>query len=141
MLIQFSVENYLSIRDKLFISLEPSADKEHPENIISKGDEKATSTITIYGANASGKSSLFKAITLALNMIRNSNNVQVTDILPVVPFKLDFESRNKPTSFEFTFIAKDNQKYVYGFSATIEKIVEEYLYCYTSAKQSLIFDV
>lgn len=141
MLIQFSVENYLSIRDKVFLSLEPSADKEHPENIISKGDEKATSTITIYGANASGKSSLFKAITLALNMIRNSNNVQVTDILPVVPFKLDFESRNKPTSFEFTFIAKDNQKYVYGFSATIEKIVEEYLYCYTSAKPSLIFDV
>ncbi|MBQ4523707.1 MAG: ATP-binding protein [Lachnospiraceae bacterium] len=141
MLIQFSVENYLSIRDKLFLSLEPSADKVHPENIISKGGSRATSTITIYGANASGKSSLFKAITVAFNMIRNSNNVQVTDVLPVVPFKFDFESRNKPTSFEFTFIAKDEKKYVYGFSATKEKIVEEYLYYYSSSKPSLIFDI
>ena len=34
MLIQFSVENYLSIKDKCILSLEPSADKEHPENIL-----------------------------------------------------------------------------------------------------------
>ena len=141
MLIQFSVENYLSIKDKVFLSLEPSVDKEHPENIISKEGNRATGIITIYGANASGKSSLFKAITVALNMIRNSNNVQVTDVLPIVPFKFDFESRNKPTSFEFTFIAKDGKKYIYGFSATREKIVEEYLYYYTSAKPSLIFDI
>lgn len=141
MLIQFSVENYLSIREKVFLSLEPSADKVHPENIISKGRNRATSTIAIYGANASGKSSLFKAITVALNLIRNSNNVQVTDMLPVVPFKFDFESRNKPTAFEFTFIAKDEKKYVYGFSATKEKIVEEYLYYYSSSKPSLIFDI
>lgn len=141
MLIQFSVENYLSIRNKVLLSLEPSVDKEHPENIISKGENRATSAIAIYGANASGKSSLFKAITVALNMIRNSNNVQVTDVLPVVPFKFDFESKGKPTSFEFTFIAKDEKKYIYGFSATKEKITEEYLYCYTSAKPSLLFDI
>lgn len=141
MLIQFSVENYLSIRDKVFLSLEPSADKVHPENLITKGGNRATSMISIYGANASGKSSLFKAITVALNMIRNSNHVQVTDVLPVVPFKFDFESKNKPTSFEFTFIAKDEKKYVYGFSATKEKIVEEYLYYYSSSKPSLIFDI
>lgn len=141
MLIQFSVENYLSIRDKVFLSLEPSVDKEHPENIISKGGSRATSTIAIYGANASGKSSLFKAITIALNMIRNSNKVQITDVLPVVPFKFDFKSRNKPTAFEFVFVAKDEKKYVYGFSATKEKIVEEYLYYYSSSKASLIFDI
>ena len=74
-------------------------------------------------------------------MLRNSNNIQVTDRLPVVPFKFDSESKNKPTSFEFTFIASDDKKYIYGFSATAEKIVEEYLYCYNSAKPTLIFDL
>ena len=69
-------------------------------------------------------------------MLRNSNNIQVTDRLPVIPFKFDSESKNKPTSFEFTFIASDDKKYIYGFSATAEKIVEEYLYCYNSAKCS-----
>lgn len=141
MLVQFTVENFLSIRDKVYLSLEPSKDSEHPENLITKGDYKAVNSVAIYGANASGKSSLFKAITVALIMIRNSNNVQVTDKLPMTPFKFDFESRNKPTSFEFTFIAKDCRKYIYGFSATTEKVVEEYLYCYNTSKPTLLFDL
>lgn len=141
MLVQFTVENFLSIRDKVYLSLEPSKDSEHPENLITKGDYKAVNSVVIYGANASGKSSLFKAITVALIMIRNSNNVQVTDKLPMTPFKFDFESRNKPTPFEFTFIAKDGRKYIYGFSATTEKVVEEYLYCYNTSKPTLLFDL
>ena len=141
MLIQFTVENFLSIRDKVYLSLEPSKDSEHPENLITKGDYNAVTSAAIYGANASGKTSLFKAITTALIMLRNSNNIQVTDRLPVIPFKFDSESKNKPTSFEFTFIASDDKKYIYGFSATAEKIVEEYLYCYNSAKPTLIFDL
>lgn len=141
MLIQFTVENFLSIRDKVYLSLEPSKDSEHLENLITKGDYNAVTSVAIYGANASGKTSLFKAITTALIMLRNSNNTQVTDRLPVIPFKFDSESKNKPTSFEFTFIASDYKKYIYGFSATAEKIVEEYLYCYNSAKPTLIFDL
>ena len=141
MLIQFTVENFLSIRDKVYLSLEPSKDSEHPENLITKGDYNAVTSAAIYGANASGKTSLFKAITIALIMLRNSNNIQVTDRLPVIPFKFDSESKNKATSFEFTFIASDDKKYIYGFSATAEKIVEEYLYCYNSAKPTLIFDL
>ena len=141
MLVQFTVENFLSIRDKVYLSLEPSKDSEHPENLITQGDYKAVNSVAIYGANASGKSSLFKAITVALIMIRNSNNVQITDKLPMTPFKFDFESRNKPTSFEFTFIAKDGRKYIYGFSATTEKVVEEYLYCYNTSKPTLLFDL
>lgn len=141
MLIQFSVENFLSLRDKVFLSMEPSADKVHMENIICKGRNRSTCAVMIYGANASGKSSLFKAVSAAIEIIRNSNNLQITDELPVVPFKFDFVSKDKPTSFEFVFTAGDDKKYVYGFSATKEKITEEYLYCYASSKPSLLFDV
>lgn len=141
MLIQFTVENFLSIRDKVYLSLEPSKDSEHTENLITKGDYRAINSVAIYGANASGKTSLFKAITTALIMIRNSNNIQVTDKLPIVPFKFNSASKKKPTSFEFTFIASDDKKYIYGFSATNEKIVEEYLYYYKSAKPTHIFDL
>lgn len=141
MLIQFTVENFLSIRDKVYLSLEPSKDSEHPENLITKGEYNAVTSAAIYGANASGKTSLFKAVTIALIMLRNSNNIQVTDRLPVIPFKFDSKSKDQPTSFEFTFIASDDKKYIYGFSATTEKIVEEYLYCYNSSKPTLIFDL
>lgn len=140
MLLQFTVENFMSIKNKCVFDLTPNFDKEHPENILEKGGQKALNVITVYGANASGKSNLFKAMTTALNIIRNSENMQINMRLPVTPFKFDQSTISKPTSFEFTFVAKDEKKYVYGFSATQEKIIEEYLYCYNSAKPSVIFD-
>ena len=77
MLLQFSVENYLSFKEQAVLSLVPSSDKEHSNNINNNGIFKGLNTIAIYGANASGKSNLFKAATIALNMIRNSANTQV----------------------------------------------------------------
>ena len=140
MLVQFSIENFQSIRDKVILSMEPSVDKEHPENIITKGDHKAMNLLAVYGANASGKTALFKALTLSLIAIRSSANSQITTSLPVVPFLFDEESENKPSTFEYTFIASDSNKYVYGFSAFADRIVDEYLYVYKSSKPSLIFD-
>ena len=140
MLLQLSVENYLSFKEQAVLSLIPAADKEHLNNITSRGDFKGLNTIAIYGANASGKSNLFKAVTVALNMIRNSANTQVDQLLPVVPFKLDDESKDKPSAFEFQFIADDGKKYIYGFSAFPDRIVEEYLYCYNTNRPTKVFD-
>lgn len=140
MLIQFLVENYASIKSEQILSLVPSTDKEHPENINIRGKSKALNTIAIYGANASGKSSLYKALTTALIIIRSSNIRQVNDAIPVLPFKFDNDSGNKPSRFEFTFIADDEKKYVYGYSATFNRVCEEYLYRYNSSKASLVFE-
>jgi len=140
MLLQFSVENYLSFKEQAVLSLVPSSDKEHFNNINDNGAFKGLNTIAIYGANASGKSNLFKAVTIALNMIRNSANTQVDQLLPVVPFKLDDESRGKPSAFEFQFVASDGKKYVYGFSALTDRVVEEYLYCYNTSRPTKVFD-
>ena len=117
MLLQFSVENYLSFREPAVLSLIPSTDKEHSDNITNKAAFKGLNTIAIYGANASGKSNLYKAVAVSLNMIRSSVNTQVDQLLPVVPFKLDDESKGKPSSFEFQFVADDGKKYIYGFNA------------------------
>ncbi len=140
MLLQFSVENFQSIKNKVILSLEPSQDKEHPENIITKKKYSAMNTVAIYGANASGKTTLFKALTVALVAVRNSSNVQITNAIPVIPFRFDEECVQKPSSFEFVFVANDGKKYVYGFSAFPDRVVEEYLYVYNSSKPSRIFD-
>ena len=140
MLIQFSAENFLSLRDKAILSMEPSADKEHVENILSRGKYKALNIAAIYGANASGKSSLYKALTTALVVIRTSNVRQINDLVPVTPFRFNNEKRNSPSRFEFVFVAEDGKKYIYGYAADQHKIWEEYLYCYNSAKPSLIFE-
>lgn len=140
MLLQFSCENYWSIKENCILSLEPAAYIEHPENIIQKDKYKALNLAAIYGANASGKSGLHHALTMAIRILRSSNIRQVGQLIPVAPFKLDEISRNKPCKFEFQFIADDNHKYVYGFSVTAEEVVEEYLYYYKTSKPSMIFE-
>lgn len=140
MLLQFLTQNYASIRDEKILSMYPSAEKEHPENNIVNGKYKALGFAAIYGANASGKTAVYKAITLALLILRFSNTRQINDKIPYVPFKFDKDSASKPSKFEFTFVAGDGKKYVYGFSSDAVKIHEEYLYRYSSNRPSLVFD-
>ena len=125
MLLQFSVENFLSFKEKAILNLEPTKDREHPENISEKGGSKAVNVIATYGPNASGKTNYYKAITHSLILIRSSNTRQVNEPLPITPFKLSSESVSKPSKIEFQFIARDNKKYVYGFSATNQRIIDE----------------
>lgn len=140
MLMQFLCSNFASIRDDAILSLEPGAVNDHPENIVHNGDYSALSEIAIYGANASGKSNLLTAMACALDIIRYSSKRQVNEYIHVIPFKFDDISPSKPTKFEFTFVAQDSRKYIYGFSADRSKVHEEYLYLSTSAGESMIFD-
>ena len=140
MLLQFVVQNYASIKDEVILSFEPSSDQEHPENILSKGKYKAGGITAIYGANASGKTNVYKAMTMALVILRSSNIRQINDQIPTVPFKFNTESVSSPSRFEFTFVANDGKKYIYGFSADQYKVHEEYLYRYNTSRTALVFD-
>lgn len=143
MLIQFSVENYKSIKNKVTLSFEASTDKVHAENFIyinAPKKEKILKSINIYGANASGKSNIFMALTAAIMTIRSSSSIQPGMMINnIVPFKFDAETIKKPTSFEFVFLAEDSKKYVYSFSVTRERVVSESLFAYYSAKPTMIF--
>lgn len=139
MLIQFSVENFMSIKEKVIFSMLASSDKEIQENTIKGIKENYLKSAVIYGANASGKSNLFKAINCIIQMMRMSNNMQPGMELPIVPFKFDKEFQGKPSSFELIMII-ENIKYVYGFVADYERIYEEYLYYYPNGKETEIFE-
>ena len=140
MLIQFSVENFLSYKSKTTLSLLPSKDQENLNNVTYGKKINGLKSIAVYGANASGKTNLFKALTAAIMAIRNSNSLQINDRIPnIMPFKFDAKMKDKPSKFEFIFIS-NGIKYIYGFAATPFEVIEEYLYYYSSSKPSLIFD-
>ena len=141
MLIQFSVENFMSIKNKAVLNLSASeTDNEHPGNYAEINKARCLRTALIYGANASGKSCLMKALASAILMIRSSQAMQVGQPISLItPFMLDKVSPTKPTAFEFIFFS-NGVRYLYGFSATKEKIVDEYLYVYGSAKKSMVFE-
>lgn len=141
MLLQFSVKNYKSFKEKAVLSLEGSSDKNLPNNFVQISKSKILNEIAIFGANAAGKSNIFLAITAAILTIRRSNNRQIGEpLFYIEPFAFDKKTSSEPTEFEFVFIANDGIKYVYGFSATNIKIIKEYLYAFNSNKASTIFE-
>ena len=140
MLLQFNVTNYLSFKNEAVLSLYANKDKMHEEFLLDSKKEIVLPTVAVYGANAAGKSNLHKALTAAIKLVRQPSNLQINEpLLPIVPFLLDEESKNKPTRFDFIFIS-NGMKYEYGFTANQTEVIEEYLYEYKSSKASMIFE-
>lgn len=137
MLLEFSLENFLSFKDNVSFSMLANGTKGLDDNYVNVFDKKVLKTAAIYGANASGKSNLFKVLDLVGSMIGNSINANINSKLPIVPFK--FEDTEKLSRFEIKFI-KEGIKYVYGFSANSLKVVDEYLYYYPNGREAKIFD-
>lgn len=139
MIIDFSIENYLSIREKVIFSMEASGSNKLSKGVINtKNKIRLVKSMAIYGANASGKSNLMKGLLFMWNMIVNSHKFNVGEKIPRIPFKLDEASAKKPSKFEINFIQK-GVRYKYGFSCNEEEVIEEYLYYWPKGKKSLIF--
>lgn len=138
MILEFSVENWLSFKDKVTFSMLANSSVKLEENYILKNKHRILKTAAFYGANASGKSNLFKILAQVVLMLRSSNNLDINAKLPIMPFKFDGQSIKKPSAFEIKFIV-DSTEYVYGFVADRNAIHEEYLYYYPNAKETKIF--
>lgn len=139
MLIQFSVENYLSIKNRVVLSMLASRDKEHPEHLITDGNKNCLKAAVIYGANASGKSNVLNAFWFMVNYVLTSHNQQLHKTIDRSPFKFDREMPARPSSFEIIFTI-GGIRYAYGFSVTDTAVTEEYLYYYPNGRQALIFE-
>lgn len=139
MILEFSVENYLSFKKRVTFSMIANSSKGLDDNYILLGDRKVLKTVAIYGANSSGKTNLFKVLTMVVLMLKNSNNHDINAKLPITPFKFDKELINKPSEFEIKFIIEE-VRYVYGFVADENQIYEEYLYYYPNGRETKIFD-
>jgi len=139
MLIQFRVENFLSIKDSVVLSLLASKDNEHSEHLIVNGSKRYLKSAVIYGANASGKSNVLHAFWFMVNYVLTSHNQQLHKAIERSPFKFDRETPSRPSSFEVIFTT-NGIRYAYGFSVTDKAVIEEYLYYYPNGRQALIFE-
>ena len=138
MLLEMNVANFRSLRDTQTFSL-----------VKGKGDELVASncfrvkaanefdllrSAAIYGPNASGKSNFLRALhTMRQIVVKSAVSQQSGDRLPVTPFRLSPDSRQAPSEFEVMFLA-DGVRYQYGFSATPERIHEEWLLAYPKGR-------
>jgi uncharacterized protein len=137
MLIRFSVENFLSFDKEMSFSMvagKASRMKSHVREINGKNILK---TSMLFGANASGKSNLIKAIGFAQSIV-------TTDLssisLSKKYFRIRPDNEKKPGVFQFD-LSIDNKFYSYGFAVSyIHNLFEgEWLYETTKAKEVCVF--
>ena len=122
MLIEFSVKNFMSFKNKVTLSMEKGSGDENSNNIITNEHGEFLKTAAIYGANASGKTNLIKAFTAAIIMVRSSNYIPLGARWNLIkPFLFDEESKKEPTEFEFVFIS-NNIKYRYYIKTDDSKV-------------------
>lgn len=140
MLVEFSVENYRSIKEAVTFSMvaatDPSLGKE--DNLFSFKNKKILKSAAIYGANASGKSNIVSALMFMKSFVINSATKQLDDPTGVRPFLLDESWETQPSTFEIVFILGGRQ-YRYGFSLTSEKVTSEWLYHIPSKIETKLF--
>lgn len=148
MLIEFQVTNFRSFKEKQILSMVASNAKDIDTSIINVNlgtyKLKLLRTAVIYGANASGKTNIFKALHFAERMIvssfdRSSRPKKTKPLIPTQPFKLDEESKKTPSSFEFQFI-HNSVRYSYGFSVDEVRVQSEWLIAYPKGVAQLWFD-
>jgi len=129
MLISFTVENYRSFADEQTLSLEAVKDDAHSDHVVDCGRFSLLKTAALYGANASGKSNLLKAIKFMVAFVKlSATKMNLGDsIRDANGFRLDKARVGTPCSFDIRLLF-DGTEYQYGFSATKERVHDEWLY-------------
>jgi hypothetical protein len=143
MLWQFTVKNYKTFKDQATLSLIASNyDKKtrEAENIYKDEvfNKRILKSAVVYGANASGKSTLVNAIAFMRQFVLRSSRGQLADYIDVDPFRLNVATENQPSEFEVIF-SFDHVLYRYGFEATQEEIISEWLYYKPKTKEVELF--
>jgi AAA15 family ATPase/GTPase len=147
MIIQFSVSNFRSFRELQTLNLAASNhDRSLPDNCIVTDDlpglsgKRWVKGVALYGANASGKTTLLEALEALAKLVKIS--AKTTDpkesILEIEPFALYPGQNEIPTAFAVTFVT-ENIRYEYRVAATRERIWHESLRAFPKVKEQLWF--
>lgn len=141
MVLQIRLSNFFSINEEVVLdmqaaSLQTRESKDLLGNTFVCNDERLLKTVAIYGANASGKSNIIKAIRACVQMIFESHNYNENTVFAFTPFK--FGGVGKPSRFYIRFLI-DGVEYEYSFTLTKTEIITEELYYYPNGRKKLVF--
>ena len=143
MLIEFSVSNFRSFRERQTLSMVATPRLLKRKNVFKpalKGEKfpDLLKVAVIYGPNASGKSNLLKALDVVCEIAHREPSTR--DIpLPVTPFCFDADLANQPSFFELHFIHV-GLRYQFNLAVTSERIVGEKLLAFPKGRESLLYE-
>lgn len=142
MVLWFSLSNFFSIKDTVTVSFEAekiasAAARDLPDNVFTEGKKQYLKTVGIFGPNASGKSSIYKALLFCTRLIIDSHTNNEGSVFNFVPFKFDGYDE-LPSTFTIRFVC-DGTEYEYAFSLNRKEIISESLKDFSGGRGAKVF--
>lgn len=143
MIIDFTVENFRSIKELKTLSMHVENPKLHLASHVSYPASDKIGVLRcagIYGANASGKSNVLLAFKALQFIACESGDLKDGSLIPCYePYRLSELTKNSPSKFEIEFFNDDNIRVLYSISFNQIEILEEILDFYPSRQKANIF--
>lgn len=142
MILEIRLSNFFSIKDEIVLDLRAGKSQSRKirdleNNVFDWKDQKILKAVALYGANASGKSSIIKAIRFCCGMVFQSHTHNEDVQFNFAPFKFEHYSE-KPSTFLIRFVSKGIE-YEYGFTLTRTQILKESLYYSPNERRAKVF--
>lgn len=143
MVLEIRISNFFSIKEEIVFDFRAANLKSYnakslQENVFEFNKSSILKTVAIYGANASGKSNLIKAIRFCHALVFESHMHNEDTVYNFQPFKFNgFD--NKPSSYSIRFVS-NGIEYLYSFSLTRYKILTESLHYYPKGRIKEVFN-
>jgi AAA15 family ATPase/GTPase len=129
------------LRDEQELSLVATSGHEHEENLVTVPSIKnrVVRSAAIYGANASGKTNILRALsyfdrTIETSQISGSRDSKI----PREPFKLN-DNQSESSYFEADFLL-DGERLTFGFELDDSKIISEWMFAFPSGRKVVWYE-
>jgi hypothetical protein len=141
MILEFSIENFKSFRDRQTFSLVADEGKnEAASNLIAVADKYSLlRSAILYGANASGKSNFIKALESLRDLVLLSDYQRPGEPFgQYVPFQLSDRTQGAPSIFSIDFLL-EGIRYSYSVSISAVTVLKESLFFYPQGREAKLF--
>jgi hypothetical protein len=135
MLLNLHFENFRSFKSPVDLNLVAEGSKSKEQNVVlqrinkgaSEEEERVLKLAVLYGANASGKSNLIRGVQDILRFVCDTKVIAGEPIKAYTPFLFDATTKQKPVSFSIDFIGKNDVRFKYEISFSINTVLTESL--------------
>jgi hypothetical protein len=141
MLIKFKAENFRSLRDEQELSLVAGAGKELRETVLEEPSVPPglLRIAAIYGPNASGKTSILRALAYMQRVVLQSYRTwQPSGEIPREPFLFD-QRKDEPSSFQIDFI-NEGSPVQFGFAVSDTEVLREWVYAFPNGRKQVWYE-
>lgn len=140
----FRAQNVFSFRDPLELSLLATAVAREnvPREVPWRAGGRPIRVLPaagVFGANASGKSNLLRAMSeMRAHVLHSFRSGDLEGGMPRTPFRLDSAAVTEPSRFGVDLVL-DGVRHEYGFVIDDDRVLEEWAYRYPRGRGALLF--